>query len=284
MALGVVIGFFSYEMFSEEELSKGLIGVVCSIAMVSLSFWMPWEYITNSPAIRIDNQSISFGFEKHKLSEIKDIVLVGKVPYPSLWTVYVEGASITFKDGLVKYIYEDKYSNSSDLKLHLQKNLGQQLAEVNLDNLVVPVQVKDKSFGLNHILTFNGLVFYALLGVYGWLLLGHSFPSIVVSTMISLLAVTSCGFISYQMHFVEFYQNQLVVRNSIWFWRRKIYRFENIHEVVIEIPYRLSTSIRIVTSDFKSKLYPAGNLGNSDWKELIAELEDLGIHVRNEAV
>ncbi len=79
------------------------------------------KYIKNAPKISIDSTSISFGSEKHKLADIKKVKLTGKIPFKFLKIFYKEGALIKFKNGTKKYIYDDIYSNTWQVKLFLEK-------------------------------------------------------------------------------------------------------------------------------------------------------------------
>jgi hypothetical protein len=76
-----------------------------------------------------------------------------------------------------------------------------------------------------------------------------------------------------------------IVRNPNLFWIKKIYRLDDIKEVVFEqqdsnMPY----SLRIISVDFESDLYMAGTLRNKKWRQLQENLEDKNINVRNECV
>jgi hypothetical protein len=63
-----------------------------------------------------------------------------------------------------------------------------------------------------------------------------------------------------------------------------VYRLSDIREVVFELPYKMPVSLRIITNDFESKLYPAATLWSKKWIELKDELEKKNIKVRNEGV
>ena len=77
------------------------------------------------------------------------------------------------------------------------------------------------------------------------------------------------------------FNNYLIIKNTIWFWKRDIYLLTDIKEVVIETPHRLSTSLRIITTDYRDKLYPAGSLSDKTWKKMMEQLRNDKIKVRN---
>ena len=55
-----------------------------------------------------------------------------------------------------------------------------------------------------------------------------------------------------------------------------------IKELVIETPHKQSTSLRIITNDFQSKMYQAGSLRDKTWTKLKEYLLKKEIKVRNE--
>ena len=64
-------------------------------------------------------------------------------------------------------------------------------------------------------------------------------------------------------------------------WVKRTYDVNDIIEANIERPYKRSTSLRITTRDFKTKLYPAGSLRQKHWNTLRKKLEELRINFVN---
>ena len=82
-----------------------------------------------------------------------------------------------------------------------------------------------------------------------------------------------------QMNYFLISGQDLIVKNHYFFWFTKIYKIENIIAVSFENPYRRSEALKIVTNDFKSRLYGAGSLRSNHWVVLKERLWDLGIKV-----
>jgi hypothetical protein len=78
-------------------------------------------------------------------------------------------------------------------------------------------------------------------------------------------------------------KDYLVVKNHVWPWVHQVYRIKEIKQVVLEMPYRRSISLRIITQEYKSRLFPAGSLRKNHWKALLIQLQDLGLYIRNES-
>jgi CRISPR/Cas system CSM-associated protein Csm4 (group 5 of RAMP superfamily) len=91
-----------------------------------------------------------------------------------------------------------------------------------------------------------------------------------------------CGIFSFKMHYFIVTEKYIIVKNSICFWYNKIYEIENVKELVIESPHKQSTSLRIITNDFQSKMYQAGSLRDKTWTEMKEYLLKKEIKVRNE--
>ena len=101
---------------------------------------------------------------------------------------------------------------------------------------------------------------------------------------IPLVLLSIPSLLSYQMHYFIIGQKYLIIKNTIWLWRKDIYQLTDIKEVVIETPHRLSTSLRVITNDYRDKLYPAGSLSDKTWREMMKQLQNSKVKVRNEAV
>jgi hypothetical protein len=65
---------------------------------------------------------------------------------------------------------------------------------------------------------------------------------------------------------------------------RKIYRNKDIKEIVFETRDKMPNCLRIITDDFRNKIYPAATLRDKTWLNLKTKLEAKGIIVRNECI
>lgn len=138
----------------------------------------------------------------------------------------------------------------------------------------------------NHFWTANGLL------IYGWILFNlgivlltpvHDFFRTWLGIAVLALLILSLPIaLSYQMHYFTITDRFLIVRNTFWFWRKHVYPLEEIREIVREKPYNWPFSLRVITDDFRDKLYPASSLSKHTWNELIARIEQDGIKVRKE--
>jgi hypothetical protein len=58
----------------------------------------------------------------------------------------------------------------------------------------------------------------------------------------------------------------------------------DIKEVVFETQGKQPNCMRIITKDFRNRLYPAGTLRDKTWLEMKRQLESNGVSVRNECI
>ena len=89
---------------------------------------------------------------------------------------------------------------------------------------------------------------------------------------------------SRMMHYFEISKVFFVIKNHYFFWKKTFYPISEIREVVYERQHKQPNRIRLITKDFKSKLYIAASLNNKIWLEMKTDLESKNIIVRNECI
>ena len=86
------------------------------------------------------------------------------------------------------------------------------------------------------------------------------------------------------MNYFVLTKDYLIVKNHNFLWQTKIYCLKDIKEIVYETQSKQPNSMRVITIDFKNKLYPAGTLRNKTWLEMKNRFEAKGLKVRNECI
>ncbi len=90
---------------------------------------------------------------------------------------------------------------------------------------------------------------------------------------------------TYFMYYFSMSEKYFVVKNHNFLWINKIYKVEEIREIVFEANGKnMPNCLRIITKDFRNKLYPAGTLNIKTWLNLRDTLGFNGITVRNECI
>ena len=85
-----------------------------------------------------------------------------------------------------------------------------------------------------------------------------------------------------QMNYFLIDNGYLIIKNHYFAWLNRKVSLQDVVEVDIEQPNKRSTGLRIITRDFKSKLYGAGSLRDRNWEELLNDLKLIDIPVRDD--
>jgi len=267
-------------------------------------FYTVYYLLTSFPVVTIDSIGIKlttvFNSKSYYWSDIEEIELTGKQPHKFLFiSMPTEATTIKFKDGIVFYLWVDYYRNKSELRVILDrankllKQKTKTMISLDFDierKKITETDIQEidgEEFNGNHILTFNGLLLYgwlAFIAFFAVKLTDVSFDSFIPIIVLTFVALTVPAISIFQMNYFVISDELLVVKNTIWFWRKEIYYLKDISEVVIETPHKRETSLRVITTDFRDKLYSAGSLRKKTWKRLIERFETAKIKVRNEEI
>lgn len=273
-------------------------GIIClAFALYSLYY-----LLTRFPQLTIDKFGLTlstlFKTKNYQWNEIDKIELTGKQFHRFLFVIMpLEATTIHLNDKTEIYLWVDYYRNKSELRVILdrannilQDNRQFARLDFNIDRPDFSKQLSTandgKEFNGNHFLSFNGVTFYGWLGFIAYVFITTDYSllnSKAALILVPLFIIPLPALSSYQMHYFIVGQNYFAIKNTIWFWKKDIYLLTDIKEVVIETPHRLSTSLRIITTDYRDKLYPAGSLSDTTWKEMMEQLSSDKIKVRNEA-
>jgi hypothetical protein len=88
------------------------------------------------------------------------------------------------------------------------------------------------------------------------------------------------GATSYGLHYFILTDNYLIVRNHNFFWKNDVYRLSDIKKISFEQQGRSPNFMRIITNDFKMKVYLADSLNKKHWNDLKENLLAKGILVK----
>jgi hypothetical protein len=263
---------------------------IFSPLLIYLAFHFVVTYYKNTPIVSVGNNFIKFGLtESYNITDIECIELTGKKPFKWFFNTPMEGTSIRFKNGIIKYIFDDLYSNSSELKLYLEQTIIEKKERFEVDSCNIDFEEYENEyvdyFKGSQFTSFRGIILWGTIVFYLYLLLsGNKLPNIMFLLIGSIFCIYIFLINSFQMNFFGVSEHYFVVKNHNFMWKEKIYRLNNIREVVFETRGKLPNCLRIITKDFKNKLYPASTLSKSTWLELKNILEKEGVVVRNECM
>lgn len=262
---------------------------IFSIACYAFAVFCLYSYIKNVPTIILDKDFISFNNQTFALADINKIELTGKRPLKYAVSSPMEAATLTFNNGVTKYIFDDMYSNSWEMKSFLKQVVIDKKDFFEVTENVIDTSTLDNDYYETYkgtvITSLRGISFWVVIGISALLILSHSKP-ITTELVVSFFCILSFWifFHSYLMNYFQVSDNYFVIRNHNFFWTKKAYRIADIREVVFESRGKMPNCLRIITKDFRNKLYPAGTLRDQTWLDLKEKLETYKIKVRNECI
>ena len=291
-AIGAIMLHTTFEVFQKEQIDqKDYLLPLVPILLFFLAFYSVYAYWKNSPTIIIDphRKSINFGSETFYLKDITKVILTGKKPFRYIIKFPMEGASILFKNGVERFIYDDMYSNTWQVKKFINQVVIKKIEVTETD--IKPIHKnslrfeKEELFKGNPLTSLRGISLWGLIGLFIWgIIFKIDNPSLGLFLFFLGFSVFWFVLHSWMMHYFGLTKEYFVIRNHNYFWMQKIYRIDEIKEVVYESQGQQPNCLRIITKDFKNKLYPAGTLRDKTWLYLKKRLESNGIKVRNESI
>lgn len=292
IGVGTLVTYFNFDNLTSGHslTTKEQLTPVLGIVFLAMGFYTLFSYYKNAPLISLDSKEISFGTEVYQLKDIEEILLTGKVPFKYIINFPMEGMYFRFKNGKQKFFYDEMYSNSWLLKSFLEqvvikKEEYKEISSERIDSNAIRYE-KIEEFKGNQFLSLQGILLWGAIGFFIFLLFfgPQKQPQIEVATVFGAMSLFFFLLQSYMMHYFGLTKDYFIVYNHNFIWKQKIFRLNDIKEIVFESRPRMPYSLRIITKDFKNKLYPAGTLRDKTWLELKERFEQLGIEVRNECI
>lgn len=265
---------------------SGNSGAVFGAIVVCISVYFIYKYFKNVPVIKIDDRNISFNKTSFLLADIADIQLTGKHNFPFVGTFLMEAAMIQFNNGQTRLIYAQMYENSWQLRSYLQ--------QVIIDKKAFTIQpqsaIQQAELDVEHFNSYKGVQLLTMQGIILWvcvaffLFLALKAGMVPVYIFVAIFLSIIFYNLSWQMHYFKLSAGFLVVKNHNFFWKKDIYRLADIREVVLETRTKMPICLRVITNEYKDKLYPADTLYRKTWFLLKADLESKNIKVRDECL
>jgi hypothetical protein len=297
--LACILIFAGSRALSKSD-NVGFLLVVFGLVFLAMTVLIVRHYakILNTIEVALDGIEIRGLIKRKRIrwNDVHALNLTGKQSERFMFTsMPMEALTIFIKNGTKEIIFGKHYSNFDRLRtalhfinLKIEKNetiTPDCFIQVERERPLISELINSRKFGGNHLLTFNGILSYGSIAFALWLLIFSNNHMPVTATLISLslILLFGPGLHGYQLHYFKINEEYLLVRNHLWFWRNEAYLIKDIREIVFEEPYKMSTSLRVITNNYESKLYPAGSIRQKSWRKLSEELRAYGVNVRNEA-
>ncbi len=261
-----------------------------SLFFIVLGLFSLYKYYRNAPIAKADQYQITFNdTEAYVWADLEKATLTGKQPFKYLFSYQMEGMMLLFKNGKVKYLFDDFYVNLGEMKSFIQ----QVVIEKNgtFDYAAETVNKKEtipETFAVyksNQLTSLRGAMLWGLYAVIiiMFVLRPGYLDHINVPKFVLFFGLFCFGWFylhSLLMNYFLASEHYLEVKNHNLFWRKRLYLLEDIKEVAVETQGKMPNSLRIITKDFRSTVFPAGTLNDRNWRALKEKLESKRIPVR----
>jgi hypothetical protein len=285
MGITLIVMFINKHLNTYIEL-KDYFKVVFGIPMVFMSFFTIYQYFKNVPKIIVDENLISFNAKTFSPSDIENVAFKGKCKFHFIIPFPMEAATILFRDGSIQTIFDEMYENSWELKSYLKQVIIEKQNFWNTE--IIPVTKADLRndffdvFKNNFFLSFKGIILLSMIGFFLFLMIANENSIFVITFFIfTLWAVFLFARIVYYFKVSGKY---FVIKNHLYFWKWEAFRLTDIDEIVLESGLQGPNCLRVITRDFKYKIFAASTLHDKTWLNLKDKLESYKVKVRNESI
>lgn len=284
--LSVATGLFFLHILKTGTFAfKDYLSLPFSLLTLFMAFFTLVRYISRTPSIAVEGDMIRFGKKRYLLIDIEHVYIIGKVRFPYIIDHRVLGGTLVFKNGDKHTFYQELYSNGWKLKYFLdqvivKKQSYTEPAPANryAHELIEPgVEFKGSPFTSGRSL-FTWFIFLILLDC----LLkdpGNAALLFWLSFLFALFAINVAT-----VYFFEVTDEFFIVRNHIFFWKKHVYKLDEIDQVIFESTGKAPNGLRVTTKDYRTKLYWASTLNRKTWLAMKQLLDEKGVLVKNECI
>jgi hypothetical protein len=289
-ALGTFMIYIFYKMWLNNEVeNKTYLMPIFGLLVYFIGFSFAKSYIKNTPKIILDFEKITIKNKTYYWKDIQNMKMTGKKGF-GLFNYQMEVTTLKFENNITEYIFDDMYSNSWEIKSFIKQIVVDKKDKFEIyRNKIVEKDIEKENFE-----KFNGSPIFSFRGIMMWsLILFFLFLIFSTSRKISYInalkffipfSLIWFAFNSYCMHYFELSKNYFVVKNHCFWWIKDIYKNSEIEIIVFESQQKQPNSLRVISKDFRRKIYLAGTLNDKKCLEMKIELERKNIKVRNECI
>lgn len=274
---------------NNEVENKTYLMPIFGVLVYFIGFSFAKSYIKNTPKIILDFEKITIKNRAYFWKDIQNVKMTGKKGF-GLFSYQMEATTLQFQNNITEYIFDDMYSNSWEIKSFIKQIVVDKKNKFEISTN----ETRKKDIEKEHFEEFKGNPFFSFRGIMMWsiilfLLFIIFSPFRKISYFNALRLFIPFGLFwfalnAYCMHYFELSKNYFVVRNHYFWWIKDIYKSSEIEIIVYERLGKQPNSLRIITKNYRRKLYPAGTLNDKKWLELKTKLERQNIEVRNECI
>ncbi|MCS7005773.1 MAG: EbsA family protein [Cytophagales bacterium] len=274
-------------LINNQSIVAAFILLLLSIALYGFSFYNFKTFLKLVPSISINSDygTIAIGRNTFHVDDIEDIELTGKYLFNYIIKYPMEGMYLRLKNGTSYYLYDDLYENLYELKSYINKTkTNQQKPQSVLVANAKDIELKNTETFKNNLFKSSTFIFYLIVVIIFLIkLFNEQLSYLTLIFFVFFLCLWSAINIWLLNYFV-IADNFLIIKNHFLFWKKHIEHIENIKEIAFERSNFQYRSVRIITRDYKSNLYPVPTLSKKillKFKEALQKKKK-DIHFRDE--
>lgn len=286
--LSIYMIFRYFEEINKETKHSILLILIILLFLFISSLIFSVNYISNIKVTKT-NILINYLFRKKvvKIENIKQIILSEIVNY---YGITVDRTKIILFDDKEINLYSFKYFSFYKLRIVLNyiKNkllLNDELKSINFSDLDFPDRnihissyEKSKTINFSFLISFSGLILliFILPIIYDVVSMKPIVISeFIISTVFILLLLILLGG---NAHYFRITDKYLIVKNSIYFWKNRYIRLNDIESIVIyKYNRQFGKSIVVKTKYFENISISSDNLFEKNWIEFKDEIKSKNV-------
>lgn len=257
-------------------------------AFYALAAYTLYRYIKHAPRVTVNKETITVGKRTYSWQNIQEIKLNVKCNFPHLFPflppLEKETMALLCYDGTVLVVYDDMYSNAWQLKLFVQQVIMYK-GSYHVPDIFPVAKAETEGIGFTEVAgkqlaSGRGFALWFVLVLYIAILVsGGNLEGREILLIMGLLLLWS---FSRAMHYFQVSRRFLVIRRHNLSFIKHIFRTEDIYMIKFESNPKTPFRVRVITKDFKSRVYPAATLHKKHFMQLKAALRSLSIQVEDE--
>jgi|GEM_PF-5601974 len=267
---------------------KTVLGLPGSILCGFAISYTPRKLFRSVPIIKIDRERIYFPGKTYNWSDLSSIELRGRTHFEFLLTSTAAGAAeLSFKDGTTHFIYDDFYVKPWEWKtfvqkMALEKQSSWQMEEAGRDSYTFPTADHFETYANHYFTSVIGIMLTLITVMFTTMFFTSDNPVpvwfIYFMSLLGLCVYAYCGTL---VHYFQVGNEYLVIRNHIFFWKRRYFKLADIAEVSIDSLHNHPNFLKFSTRNFRTHRYFASTLRDKTWLALKDRLEERGVKVKD---
>ncbi|MDN3657446.1 hypothetical protein QWZ08_17470 [Ferruginibacter paludis] len=281
----VIFGLMIFALSNSNNDKAPAPKVIAPYLLALFCLYFIYTFFQRAPRISMDDNTIAvkyfFKLKLYHWTEVNAVAMSSKQNYSVLllFGQSLEATCVSFNNGEKLFIWDDMYSNTASMRQLIANNTKDKITDPAPHINTKLIFADKKTYAGNPWITFNSIIIIAMAVCFTIMFLNHPIHPEMAWFPVGCVLLFGLA-LGTQMNYFVLDGTSLHVKNHYFFWKNKVFDLTDINEFAIETPHKRSTSLRVITKDFQSKLFGAGSLREKNWRQLRDDITAIGIPVR----